>query len=101
MKYNKKILQLLYGQIEEEQNKLEDEKFKQQFLFVCKQEYISQMEIIAAIMNTIYHLLMSNQLSRALRYVVILSATINNLKQNVDQECKIKSADFFHCQWCT
>ena len=96
MKYNKKIIQLLYGQIEEEKNKLEDEKFKQQFLYVCNQEYISQMKIIVAIMNTVYHLLMFNQLSRALRYVVILSITINNLKQNVTQECKTKSADFFH-----
>lgn len=96
MNYNEQIIQLLYNQIEKEKNKLENEKFRQQFLYVCNSEYIHQMKVVLAIMNTAYHLVMENQLSRALRYIVILSSAIDHLRANVIYECNKKHLDFLN-----
>ena len=89
-------MQLLYNQIEKEKNKLENEKFRQQFLYVCNPEYIHQMKVVLAIMNTAYHLVMGNQLSRALRYIVILSSEIDHLRSNIVHECNKKYLDFLN-----
>lgn len=94
MKYKEEIVQFLYDQISESKNKLEDEKFKLRLLFVYKKEYQNKITEITAVMNTATHLLMTSQLSRALKYVYILSCIVDDFIRQVYQESDAESGKF-------
>ena len=94
MKHKKEVVQFLYDRILEEKNKLEDEKFKLRFLHVYNKEYQQKAEKITAMMNIATHLLMTSQLSRALKYVYVLSYTVDGFIQQVNQESDAKSCEF-------
>lgn len=95
MESKKEIVELLYKNISIHKNKLNNFYFKMKLIYSYNNTIQYELDKISAIANITEKLLITNQLSRAIKYLFLLTYSINELDKKIDAENVSRTNKFF------